>query len=277
VFSNGRDYSSLTLALLAAAAAPAGARAQINVQSGSVVERVAHPGERYSGVITLRNSSAEPVEAKLYQTDYLTYADGRTLYGEPGTTARSNAKWIAYSPSYVMIPPRQTTDVSYTVTVPHPGADSLAGTYWSMVMVEEIPRSSAESRMRAGEQRQVQIGIQTRVRYAVQMVTELVPGGEAKVTFGDVKVVTKDGRRLLLWDVVNTGQRGFHPQLSLELYDETGALAGKLTQGREPLYPGTSLRQGFDLTRFRSGRYRALLLVDAGGDDVYGGQITLTL
>lgn len=272
-----RHYRTLTLALLAAVMAPAGAAAQINVQSGTIVEREAHAGESYSGVITLGNPTGEPVEAKLYQTDYLAYADGRTRYGEPGTTPRSNAKWIAFSPSYVMIPSRRTVEVSYTVTVPRPGDDLLAGTHWSMLMVEVIPKSSAESRLHAVAQSEVQIGVQAHVRYAIQLVTHVLPRGDAKVTFGDVKVVTRDGRRLLLWDVVNSGQRGIHPKLSLELYDESGALAEKLTQGREPLYPGTSLRQSFDLTRLAPGRYRALLLVDAGGDDVFGGQITLTL
>ena len=36
-------------------------------------------GERYSGVIVLRNDSAEPQEAKVYQTDYESHADGNTI------------------------------------------------------------------------------------------------------------------------------------------------------------------------------------------------------
>lgn len=266
----------MTIALTAALMMPTAVAAQIEIRSGSIVEREARPGERYSGVITLGNPTDGPVEAKLYQTDYLAYADGRTLYGAPGTTPRSNAKWIAFSPSYVMIPSHQTVDVSYTVTVPPRDAAPLPGTHWSMLMVEVIAKTSPESRLHAASTPQVHVGVEAHVRYAIQLVTHLLPRGATKVAFGDVKVAMVDGRRLLLWDIVNTGERGIHPKLSIELYDESGTLAGKLSQGREPLYPGSSLRQRFDLTRFKPGRYRALLLVDGGGDDVIGGQITLT-
>ena len=41
------------------------------------------------------------------------------------------------------------------------------------------------------------------------------------------------------------------------------------------LYPGTSLRQEFRLGTLAAGTYKALVVVDTGGDQVFGGQFTL--
>ena len=46
---------------------------------------------------------------------------------------------------------------------------------------------------------------------------------------------------------------------------------------REITYPGTSLREQFDLGTLPAGRYRALVTMDAGHDAVFGGQYTLKL
>ena len=46
---------------------------QIIVVTESVLERRALPGEDYKGVIQLRNPTAVPHDARIYQTDYLFY------------------------------------------------------------------------------------------------------------------------------------------------------------------------------------------------------------
>ncbi|HET7552516.1 MAG TPA: hypothetical protein VFK04_14595 [Gemmatimonadaceae bacterium] len=251
--------------------------AQISISSPSVMEQGASPGESYSGTVLLRNRSAEMQEAKIYQTDYLTFADGTTSYGEAGSTPRSNARWITIQPTYVTVPPHQTIEARYTVRVPAASASPLAGSYWSMIMVEGIPKGSAESRVAAGAQRKVQVGIVTRLRYAVQIVTNIGTTGSRKVQFANPKTIATGNGKELQFDLVNTGERAYAPRISLELYTEAGEQAAVRTTTRELTYPGTSLRQSFDLGGLAAGRYRALVVVDAGGDDVFGAQFTIAL
>jgi hypothetical protein len=267
-----------TALLFAAAAltAAADARAQISVVGNSVMEAQARPGERYSGVIVLRNDTAEPQEAKVYQTDYEAHADGATIYGQPGSGRRSNARWIDFSPSYVKIPAGQRAEVRYTVTVPQSGSAQLTGSYWSMIMVEGIPHGSAESVRRAPGAKKVQVAVVSRIRYAVQVVTHIGDGGPGKVQFAEAKVLAdKSGHKTLQFDVVNTGERAYRPAIALELYSDSGKQVRALKQVREITYPGSSLRQSFDLAVLPAGTYKALVVVDAGGSDVFGAQLKL--
>lgn len=260
-------------ALFAATLAAAPAAAQISVAGSTVSERDARPGETYTGTILLRNAGAEPQEAKLYHADYRFFADGRTLFEAAGSQPRSNAEWIRLSPSRVTVPPGGEAAVGYTVTVPAAGVP--AGSHWSAVMVEAVGGDSPEAAGRRSGR--VEVGIRTSVRYAVQVATHLA-GGSRLVDFARVAVVPLPaGGRALELDVANAGERGYRLDLSVELFDAEGAPAGKLAARRGLLYPGTSLRQRFDLPALPPGSYKALLVADTGGDEVFGAEYTLTL
>src|SRR5690349_18885681 len=73
---------------------PVAARAQIAVVGNTVEERVAAAGETYAGSIVVRNLTQQAQPVRIYQTDYRFFADGTSHFDDPGTTPRSNAKWI---------------------------------------------------------------------------------------------------------------------------------------------------------------------------------------
>lgn len=267
---------SLLAAVAASICAATPLAAQISVDGNTVREQRAQPGETYSGTFIVQNASAEPQEAKLYQTDYFTKADGTNLYGQPGSSPRSNAGWIRVTPSVLVIPPRSTREVSFTVTVPT--GQPLAGSYWSMVMVETVPHGSGESTLPAGATRKVQTAVVARIRYAIQVVTQLGAATKPVATFEAPAVhAVADGTKALQVDVANTGIRSFAPAFTLEVYAEDGTRVTSAAATREMLYPGTSLRQRFRLGALPPGTYRALVTLDAGDDTVFGAQYTLKL
>jgi hypothetical protein len=272
--ANPTILTSTIVALSLLAVPPA--RAQISVQGKTIRESESRPGDIYSGSFVVVNSSSEPQEAKVYQTDYSTSADGRNAYGPAGSSPRSNGKWVAVGGATLIVPPQSSREVPFTVTVP---ADpTLAGTYWSMVMVEGVPRASAESRQPSRAQPAVQAAVVTRIRYAVQIVTHVGPATKPAARFAAPTVRTaKDGGKVLAFDVINAGTRSFAPAFALELYAEDGARVKSAAAVREITYPGTSLRQQFDLGALPAGTYRALVTMDAGHDAVFGAQYTLKL
>lgn len=267
----GRMFK-VSLAVCMAASAPAAAGAQIRVVGSSVQEREAAPGERYTGEIRLRNQGIEAKPVRIYRTDYLFYADGSNLYPDPGSHPRSNGDWIAVSPTDLVVPPGEEMGVTYQVTVPaDPGA---AGTFWSMIMVEPTePISDAPP-----ESDEPAIGLRTIVRFGIQVATHVPGEAEHRLRLGDPRVTrTDDGSRHLRFELVNEGEVGYRPKVSVEMYDEAGVLVATLEAQRGLIYPGTSALQRFDLSDLPGGSYEAVVVVDTGALQVFGAQFTLSL
>lgn len=257
----------LGVALIALLPAISTARAQIAVLGNTVEEHVATPGESYIGTIVIRNPTTVSQPVRVYQTDYSFQADGTSRFEAPNSTRRSNARWITPSTGSVVLPPSGEITISYVVKVP--AADSLSGTYWSSIMVEAAPSAApAASRDK--------VSLSAVLRYAVQISTQIRETGKRSVTFSKQRFLTeKDGTQSLFVDVVNNGERAYHPLLWVELYDSAGVLKNRIKQQRGLLYPGTSLRQTFALGNLPHGAYKAVVFADIGEDEISAGQYQL--
>lgn len=252
---------------------PPTATAGISVAGGLSRKKQAEIGETYQGLISLKNTSDEPQEVKVYQTDYTFFFNGKRFYSEAGKIPRSSANWISFNPHRMIIPPGSTTTVNYTVKVPDD--PNLVGTYWSMLMVEGIPKSSPLSSQQ--EEGKTKVGITQVMRYAIQMVTHIRDTGERKLKFLETKLVRETKKRLLQVDMENIGERYLAPSLWAELYDEQGRYTGKFEACVLGLYPGTSVRYNVDLSDVSEGNYQAMVVADCGGDYIFGANYTLKI
>ena len=261
-----------TLIAIALLAASSAASAQIAVVGNTVEERIGAPGESYTGTIVVRNLTQQDQPVRIYQTDYLFFADGTSHFNDPGTSARSNAKWITPTVRSLLVPPSSEMTESYTVRVP--AGDSLSGTYWSAIMVEGAPTEAGRS---SGGRPQVGVGAV--MRYAVQVATHIRTTGSRKVEFANTKFITDTATQQQTFEleVKNVGERAYRPALWIEVYDEAGTLKGNARQERGLLYPGTSLKQVFNLGKLAPGTYRAVVFADSGEDAVFASQFTLKL
>ncbi|SDW77724.1 hypothetical protein [Thiocapsa roseopersicina] len=237
-------------------------------------EQTAQPGERYRGTFVLRNTDASPAEAKLFQTDYTFAADGTNQFGERGKSQRSNANWITLSRELVSIPANGIERIDYEVTVPKGQGAGFSGTYWSLIMVEPIEKTSKES---AQERPEGSAQINQITRYGVQVVTHIGKGGAVGLNFTNPQIIKKEGKRLFAIDVENSGQRWLIPSLSLELYSETGSAVGKFQGPATRLYPGTSARFELDLGQVLNGKYLGLVVADGTGDNLFGANVELEI
>ena len=259
----------LTLLTAVALIAPSAARAQIAVLTSTVEEKTAVPGEKYSGTIVVSNPGAQPQVARIYQTDYRFAADGTAHYDDPGTSPRSNAPWITPQATRIVVPPHSQVNVPYSIAVPL--SDTLKGTYWSMIMVEGAPVEPS-----AGSAEKPAVSVGAVMRYAIQLATHIRNSGTRTVKF-DKPVASKTaaGVALLDVDMTNSGERGYRPNLWVEVYDSQGALKAKGKQQRGLLYPGTSLHQHFELGVLPAGAYKAVIFADTGEDAVFATQYTI--
>ncbi len=265
--------SALLIILLTLITIPA--IAQVSVVGELSNDQEIAQGKSYQGVILVRNDTEEPQEAKVYQTDYSFHFSGTNSYGDPGLHPRSNASWIRINPTLLTIPPRSNVQINYEVTVPPDSAKTLAGTYWSMIMIEGIKRGSAESTAPTGER---EMGVAQTLRYGVQISTTIAGTGNRNVRFIGVELKRReDGTVVLQADVENTGDRFMRPDFYVEAYDAGGKSHGRFPGPKFRMYPGTSVRVNIPLTGLATGTYRAILAVDGGGDDIFAAEYTLEL
>lgn len=150
--------------------------AQLALSSDLVQVQTLAPGESYEGTLAVQNPSNQPATLRVYQTDYLYLADGTAEYGEPGNSARSNAPWVKLPAATATVPAEDGLVVSYRVQVPDNAA--LAGSYWSVIMVEQVGEAAP---IPEGSQERPAIGINTVVRYAVEIVVNIGTTGERRL------------------------------------------------------------------------------------------------
>jgi hypothetical protein len=248
--------------------AGASARADLSIDGDLAYEFTVEPGQRVEGVITVINAGKEASEARIYQTDYHFEAGGENYFDEPGKRTRSNAKWTTVAPRTLAIPAGQRAAVSFSVDVP---ADpSLYGSYWSMIMVEEVNPAVADPEAR--------MSLTQVIRYGIQVVTTLGATGVTDLAFQNAKLSRREGKDVFTVDVRNKGDRLVKPAMSLELYDEKGKSAAKLGANLNKVYPGTTFRYEFILPADIARKpYKAVLFADCGENRVFGANVTLNL
>lgn len=234
------------------------------------VEREAAIGESYRGTITLANDGDEFQDVILYQTDYLCFSDGSNEFGDAGTLERSNANWITFSPPQLQVPPHQSSQVSYEISVPDDS--SLIGTYWSLLMVEEVNSSSELP----SDLYRNQAGIRQVIRYGIQCITQIGETGHHRLSFTGTQLVVGDNEeKELQVDVENTGERWAVPIAWMELYDASGRHVGRFESEKRRIFPGTSVRFRIHLSNVLSGKYKALVVLDNGDRNVLGAKYDL--
>ena len=275
-------------ALLFAVALAHSSFAGVSVIGQLTREESVQPGEKFEGTIKLQNTGETACQVSVYQTDYLFYADGSNVYGEPGSTARSNADWLSVSPKRLTVPPNEMALVHYSGQVPPvrklasvlsdlqvTESPDLVGTYWSMVMIEPVPETGPET----GEEEpgKVKFGIQTKVRYGIQIVSNIGDTGTPKIKFLDKRLIRQEGKTILRLDIENTGQRWLSPGVWVELYDGGGMQVGRFEGAKKRIYPNCSVRHEVELSGVARGKYKALVVVDNGDQYVFGAKYDLEI
>lgn len=246
------------------------AAASINVSGSLTHEKVAAIGANYNGSILIENTGKVTCAVRIYQTDYLYYANGSNIYGIPGEIPSSNAKWITLGANWITIPANEEGVVNYQVQVPN--NSRLRGTYWSMIMVEV-----ADDQPLVRNKGQGAVALQTKLRYGVQIITHIGNTGTRQIKFLDRKIINDGGQRFLQLDIENSGERALLPSVSLQLFDKGGRLIGNFYGKKARIFPTCSIRQRINLPSIPKGNYKALVIVDNEDQYVFGANYDLAI
>ena len=230
------------------------------------------PGGRAMGEITVENEGNEDGDVRIYLVDYLHYADGRNQFDKAGSSGRSNAPWFSVSPGQASVPAGGSLKVHYSLSVPPDPA--LKGTYWSLLMVEPIPKSL----LTPVEQRDdVNLRVMTITRFGIQMIANIGRAGEVKIRFLDKSLVKEGGKPMLRLDVANEGERLVTPHVWAEFFNSKGKSSGPIDGSRQRIYPGCSARFTMDLSGLAPGGYQIVVVADNGDENVFGANYAMDL
>lgn len=243
-------------------------RAQICILGELTQKKQTTPGSTYNGNVIVENLGEEPKDIKIYQTDYFFTADGSNRYDEPGSSPRSNAPWISFSPKQLTIQPHERIRINYEVSVPDDG--SLIGTYWSMLMVEGLPEI-------ATEKPQGNITLRFVTRYAIQMITNIEESGISRMKFLNPMLKKEENINIFSIDMENVGERMLRPNIWIELYNLEGKTVGTFEGSPVRIFPGTSSRRKIELINVPSGTYKALVVADCGDENLFGANYTIEI
>jgi hypothetical protein len=243
------------------------------------------PGSKYSSQITIMNDDTAAVEIAIYQRDYLFSCSGSYKYDDPDSNynKRSNAKWIVF-PSVLKIKARATANFNYSVSVP--SDSSLIGTYWSALMLQPSNKRMDSVPVNAFDEvtkttKVIKVGIRHSYRFALVVSTQIGNTGVRKINIQNVKLFNKNQvGKILQFEVNNQGERGFQATYWIELYSSDGQ---KVTNGEKDRFEGTKMKsfpktcsmQNIQVGKIPGGMYKALIYLDAGGDDLFVYQLDI--
>jgi hypothetical protein len=242
--------------------------AGIIILNGLTHENEAQPGEVYKGTIQIQNTEEKKKDVRVYIRDYWYSYDGTSKHDPAGTLKRSNGKWIALNPELLTLQPGEISAIDYEVRIP--GTDSLKGTYWSVIMVEGITPPDTTNYSSG-------VTISTAVRYAIQIVTNIGNTGNQDLEFLGLQLDTTYSEKLLNVIIQNTGERLLKPELSIELFDESGNSSGVIKADRRKTYPGTSITITLNLKAIKPGNYTGVLVADCDEDHIFGTNMTIEI
>lgn len=243
-------------------------KAHIAVTGDFTHEYTVEPNQTIKGEIPITNFGNEPITAKIFIKDYLFYCNGENHYLEKGTTKRSNGNWLQLSASSAEIPPGQSKNIHYTLKVPN--GTSMQGTYWSMILVEPEEKMNFDLS-------ENQAGIQTVIRYGIQMITHLGSSGDLDLKITNKELVEKENQKFLEVHVENSGSRLLRPEVWAEFYDDEGESCGTFGGQKKRIFPTCSAAYLIDLEKLEKKKYEALLIIDDKDQAVFGAQYSLDL
>ena len=242
--------------------------AGIVVLNGLTHEKTLQPGENNKGTIQIQNTGDTEKGVKVYLRDYSYSFTGESKHPDPGTLERSNANWVKFNPELITLGPKETATIEFEVSVPD--NDSLIGTYWSVLMLEGIITPDTTNLDKG-------VTINTAIRYAVQIITNIEDTGTSDVKFLGLDLGQQADNNILNVFIENTGERMLRPQLAVELFDKSGNSAGVIKADRRKIYPGTSVTITLVLKGMKPGGYTGVLVADCDEDHIFGTNVSFDL
>ena len=253
---------------------------QLSVHLNDITEEDIVPGDIVSATITIKNVGNIDTQAKLYLTDYQIILN-QNLYVSPNTTSRSNASWVNLGVSQVLIPALSKIEIPVEINTPND--PKLSGSYWSLIMVEEEPLKILDANPDGSGVEKTGLSIIS--RHGLNVITTFENGYPDFEFNSPSMAYSKSGTPNFSVNTENIGTSIARATVYLDIYSSNGKELGRIDIGKQVFRPANPLSITFDFGQLiaekkldlAEGSYSALLIVDAGEENLFGARYNLDI
>ncbi|MBL7814147.1 MAG: DUF3324 domain-containing protein [Saprospiraceae bacterium] len=216
-----------------------------------------------NGKIVVKNESAKETRILIYKQDLVSNCGKSIEYTDVNKHNRSLGKWLQTNIDEKILQPREEYTVSYSINLPKEEVEK--GTYWSVLMIEGADPVKEENNN--GMQ------VNSKVRYAVQVIADIEGFESPKLSFEDVQFDAKEGKTVKI-RLKNEGLFSAKTKVSLEVFSTNGKKIKTLEAVGKRIYPNQCNNFEIELKDLPSGQYECIVVAD-NGKDLFGSNMTL--
>lgn len=239
--------------------------ASILIMNGLTHIHTTTKGSQVNGKIVVKNESKKEARVLVYKQDLISTCGKSIEYTEINKHRRSLGNWLKTNIDEKLLAPGEEYTIQYTINMPQ--EDLEKGTYWSVLMVEGANPVKEENK--AGMQ------INSKVRYAVQVLADMGSFESPKLGFEDVQYDGKtNADKIVKVKLKNEGVFSAKTKISLEVYSEKGDKIKTIEGLSKRIYPNLCNEFEIILADLPKGKYEGVLIAD-NGKDMFGSNITL--
>ena len=204
-------------------------------------------------VILLNNSDIEQtVSFSLHEAIFS--CTGDRTFSTTQSHLKSSLKWFDGSLMDKVLNPREQYTYKFIINIPKDQA--LRGTFWNMLMVD-IEKPIKKEKLAQN------IGLNTKMRYAIALITNVNSLDEVSLDFQKVDIDKTTGNKNLTIKIANQHSFIEGVKLSLEVYDSEGKNIFQKTTIRGLVFPGFCKDYIIDISDLPTGNYECLLVADS--------------
>ena len=241
--------------------------------SPMTINQTFEEGKSYQLSLLIKNTSESPKGFRLYAGDRVFDKFGSSKAAKPGMNPRSCLDWLEFPQGIINLGAKERKQLFFTVKVP----DSVHGTYWANLYVEETKPSQQIKADKPGVKVNVLWRSQVSLNFTVHSVREINAG----ISRMEIKQ-NSSGKRYLEIEIMNTCPEKIMCRGYCEIRDQYGNTLEKMNlhqEGEFSIYPGYSriVMSKFFSTDFKTGIYPCIAVLDFGGENLIAGQTILKI
>lgn len=239
--------------------------AAILIMNGLTHVHTTEKGSQINGKIIVKNESSKESRVVFYKQDLISTCGKAVEYTETNKHNRSIGSWLQTNVDEKLLAPNEEYVLHYTINIPKEQVEK--GSYWGVLMVEGANPVKEENKN--GMQ------INSKVRYAVQILADVSGFESPKLTFEDVHYDSKaNSDKTVKVKLKNEGVFSAKTKISLEVYSEKGDKIKTFESLSKRIYPNLCNEFEIILADLPKGKYEGVLVAD-NGKDMFGSNITL--
>jgi len=226
-------------------------------------------GDIIEGEIVLLNSSDKNQRVSFYLNDAVFSCEKGREFKADFSHSSSSTDWFNGEVTEKVIAPREKYVFKFSLEIPND--PSLHGSYWTILMV------SVDNPIRE-EQLESNIGLDTKIRYAVGLLTQVNKLDEVDLDFKKMELIKSPnpGQKTLSIQMKNLGKFIETVSITLEIYNKDGEKVKELRTDRNLVFPNSCKTYDINLSTIPSGDYDCVIIADSR-ESFIGTNTMLTL